>query len=72
MKNAIENDIRTGSSSKGYIHGFKGFVDVVSRIKNKLTKKISTKQGDSWAVDAEHSDIPKIEQIQDKIIGTIK
>ena len=54
------------------MHGFKGFADVISRIKNKLTKKISTSQDDSWAVDVEYSGIPIIEQMQDKIIGAIK
>ena len=72
LKNVIENDIRTGSSSKGYMHGFKGFADVVSRKKNKLTKKSSTYRNDSWAVDVDYSGIPIIEQIQDKIIGAIR
>ena len=54
------------------MHGFKGFADVVSRIKSKLVKKISTNQDDSCAVDVEYNGIPIIEQIQDKIIDAIK
>ena len=39
LKNVIENGICTSSSTKGYMHGFKGFADVVSKIKKNLQKR---------------------------------
>ena len=72
LKNVVEYDIRTCSSSKGYMHGFKGFAGVVSRIKNKLVKKSPVSEDNSWAVDVDYSGTPIIEQIQDKILGAIK
>ena len=71
LKNVIESDIHTSSSNRGYTHGFKGFVDVVSKIKNKLTKKALVTKDDSWAVDVDYSGPPTIDQIQDKIIDVI-
>ena len=40
MKTVIDNDIKTRTSSKGYMAGFSGFVEVVGRMKKKLKKKI--------------------------------
>ena len=68
----IESDIRSCSSTKGYMQGFKGFADVVSKIKDKLMKKSSVCDDNSWAVDVDYSGTPIIEQIQHKILGAIK
>ena len=38
MKNVIENDINTGTSSKGYMTGFAEFTEVVGRMKKKFKK----------------------------------
>ena len=49
------------------MHGFKGFADVVSRIKSKLVKKISINQDDSCAVNVEYNGVPIIEQIEKRL-----
>ena len=71
LKNVIEKGIYTSSSNKGYMHGFKGFTDVVSKIKQKLTKKTSIISDDSWVMDVDCNGLPKIEQIHDKMIAAI-
>ena len=38
IKNVIENDIKTGTSSKGYMTGFTEFTEVVGRMKKKFKK----------------------------------
>ena len=53
------------------MHGFKGFTDVVSKIKQKLTKKTSIISDDSWVMDVDCNGLPKIEQIHDKMIAAI-
>ena len=53
------------------MHGFKGFTDVVSKIKQRLTKKTSIISDDSWAVDVDYNGLPIIEQIHDKIVAAI-
>ena len=71
LKNGIENGICTSSSTKGYMHSFKGFADVVSKIKKKMTKKISLISEDNWAVDVDHNGTPIFEQIEEKIVSVI-
>ena len=71
MKNVIEKGIYTSSSTKGYMHGFKGFADIVSKLKQKLTKKISFNCKDNWAVDVNYNGIPIVEQIEEKIVSVI-
>ena len=36
MRNVIESDIKTSTSTKGYMTGFQGFFDVTNCIRNKL------------------------------------
>ena len=71
LKNVIEHGICTSSSSKGYMQGFKGFAEVVCKIKDKLIKKKKLITEDSWAVDVDYEGLPIIEQIEGKIIGAI-
>ena len=46
----MEHGIATTTSNKGYMQGFKGFTDVVSRIRHKLKKETLNDNNDSWAV----------------------
>jgi len=72
LKNVIESGFHTSSSNKGYMHGFKGFADVVSKIKHKLMKKTVLPDEDNWAVDIDYNGPPIIDQIHDKIISAIR
>ena len=47
LKNVMEYGIVTETSNKGYIHGFKGLTDVISKIKQKLKKEASHVNNDS-------------------------
>lgn len=47
LKNVMEHGISKSSSNKGYMHGFKGFTDVISKIKQKLRKEPSIASDDS-------------------------
>ena len=53
------------------MHGFKGFVEVVTKIKDKLTKKNIIFSEDSWAVDTNYKGLHIMKQIEGKIIGVI-
>ena len=39
MTNVIKNDIKTGTSNKGYMTGFRGFAEFVNKMKSKLKKE---------------------------------
>ena len=71
LKNIIEHGICTSSSTKGYMHGFKGFAGVISKIKEKLTKRNKIISDDSWAMDIDYEGLPIIEQIEGKVMGAI-
>ena len=71
LKNVIEHGICTSSSTKGYMHGFKGFAEVVTKIKEKLTKKNNIIADDSGSVDIDYEGLPIVEQIEGKIMGAI-
>ena len=71
LKNIIEHGFCTSSSTKGYMHGFKGFAEVVTKIKEKMMKKNKIICDDSWAVDIDYESLPIIEQIEGKIMGAI-
>ena len=70
LKNVIENGICSSTSTKGYMHGFQGFAEVVSRIKQKLTKKSPFETEDNWAVDVDYNGTI-VDQIEKKIISAI-
>ena len=72
LKNVIEHGICSSTSSKGYMHGFKGFAEVVSKIKDKLTKRNKIITVDSWAVDIDYEGLPIIEQVEGKVMGAIR
>ena len=72
LKNVMEHGIATTTSSKGYMHGFKGFTDVISRIRQKLKKETLNDNNDTWAVDVDYSGTPVIDQIQNNIIAAIR
>ena len=40
METTIENDIKTGLSSKGYTAGFTGFSEVVNKMKKKFKNEM--------------------------------
>ena len=72
LKNVMEHGIATATSNKGYMHGFKGFTNVVSKIRDKLKKENLNISNDTWAVDVDYKGSPIIEQIQDNIIASIR
>ena len=71
LKNVIENGISISSTNKGYMQGFKGFANVVTKIRHKLSQKRSVNKEDTWAVDIDYSSLPIIEQIQEKVVSAI-
>ena len=56
----MEHGIATATSNKGYMQGFKGFTDVVSRIRQKLKKETLNDNNGSWAIDVDYSGTPII------------
>ena len=72
LKNVMDHGIATASSNKGYMHGFKGFTDVISKIKQKLKKESTNVTSDMWAVDVDYNGPPVIDQIQENIIAAIR
>ena len=55
MTSVITHGIKTGTSSKGYMTGFAGFADVVSKIKNKLKKDRYVHDEVTVAVDVNYN-----------------
>ena len=55
MTNVIKNDIKTGTSNKGYMAGFCGFAEVVNKMKSKLKKEIYVDDEVSVAVDINYN-----------------
>ena len=73
MKNVLQFDLKTSTTKKGYMHGFQGFANVVKKINQKLCKNKFERELDLWAVDVEYnSTIPVVEQINNKVVSTIK
>ena len=70
MHNAIENGILSGTSSKGYMTGFKGFADVVRNIKMKLSKGADEENGIDISIDIDYS-LPVSDQIEKKLIEVV-
>jgi len=70
MHNAIENGILSGTSSKGYMTGFKGFADVVRNIKMKLSKGADEENGIDISIDIDYS-LPVSGQIEKKLIEVV-
>ena len=71
MRNVIENDIKTGTSEKGYMTGFTGFANVVKNIRDKLKKQMDISEEFSVAVDIDY-DQPISSQIESGLITVIK
>ena len=71
LKNVIENGISISSTNKGYMQGLKGFANVVTKIRHKLSQKRLINKEDTWAVDIDYSSLPIIEQIQEKVVSAI-
>ena len=55
MTNVINNDIKTGTSNKGYMTGFRGFAEVVNKMKSKLKKEIYVSDEVLVAVDINYN-----------------
>ena len=65
MTNVIKNDIKTGTLNKGYMTGFRGFAEVVNKIKSKLKRETFKVDEVSVSVDINYNKpvAPQIEQI---------
>ena len=70
MTSIITHGIKTGTSSKGYMTGFGGFANVVSKIKIKLKKERYVPDEISVAVDVNYNK-PLSHQIEKGLIGVI-
>ena len=70
MKNAIENEIYSSTSAKGYMSGFKGFADVINGIKTKLCKTYNKNEGVDVSVDIDYSK-PVSVQIEKNLMEVI-
>ena len=55
MTNVINNDIKTGTSNKGYMTGFRGFSEVIKKMKSKLKKETFMGDEVSVAVDINYN-----------------
>ena len=71
IKNVIENDIKTGTSSKGYMTGFTEFTEVIGRMKKGLKNEIYVCDEVSIVVDVDHNQ-PLSVQIEHGLVGVIK
>ena len=70
MTNVIKNDIKTGTSNKEYMTGFRGFAEVVNKMKSKLKKEIYICNEVSVAVDINYNK-SVASQIELGLIGVI-
>ena len=70
MTNVINNDIKTGTSNKGYMTGFRGFAEVINKMKTKLKKEVFIGDEVSVAVDINYNK-PVAPQIETGLIGVI-
>ena len=70
MNNVIKNDIKTSTSTKGYMSGFSGFVQVVHKMKMKLKKETFIGDEVSVAVDINYNQ-PIAHQIESGLNSVI-
>ena len=70
MTSVINHDIKTATSSKGYMTGFTGFAEVVNKIKNKLKKEKFVHEESTVAVDVNYNR-PLSHQIEKGLIEVI-
>ena len=82
MNNVINNDMKMGTSSKGYMNGFAGFASAVKNLQEKLKKESFTGEQNDLAVEVDYSKsistqieptlIEIIERTQKPIINLLK
>ena len=70
MTNAIKNDIKMGTSTKGYMTGFSGFAEVVRKMKSKLKKEIYIGDKVSVTVDIKYNQSIAV-QMEPGLVGVI-
>ena len=70
MTSVINHDIKTATSSKGYMTGFAGFAEVVNKVKNKMKKEKFVHEESTVAVDVNYNK-PLSHQIEKGLIEVI-
>lgn len=71
MKNIIQNDIKTTTSSKGYMNGFAGFASAVKNLQEKLKKETFTGEENGLSIDVDYTK-PICTQIEPGLIAVIQ